>query len=61
MFNNKWSCITDAIKFVQTNREKLTTIPVSQKADNNEELEEPDYGEDKDQLEEEREEKTRAL
>jgi predicted transcriptional regulator len=49
--------ITDAIKFVQTKKEKLTPIPVSQKPDNNEESE-PDYGEDKDQLEEEQEEKT---
>ena len=53
--------ITDAIKFVQTNKEKLTTIPVSQKSDNNEESEEPDYGEDKDQLEEEHEEKTEEI
>lgn len=48
--------VTDAIRFVQTNKEKLT-MPVSQKADNNETSEEPDYGEGKDQLEEEQEEK----
>jgi hypothetical protein len=46
--------ITDAIKFVQTNREKLT---MSGKEDNRE-SEEPDYNEDKDQLEEEQEKKT---
>ncbi|CAN5389262.1 hypothetical protein BH18THE2_BH18THE2_20610 [soil metagenome] len=49
--------ITDAIKFVQTNKEKLT---VSSKEDNgSKESKEPDYdGEDKDQLEEEQEEET---
>jgi hypothetical protein len=48
--------ITDAIKFVQTNKEKLTTM--SGKEDNGKESEEPDYNEDKDQLEEEQEKKT---
>jgi hypothetical protein len=46
--------ITDAIKFVQTNKEKLTTV-MSTKEDSRKESEEPDYGEDKDQLEEEQE------
>ncbi|CAN5240770.1 hypothetical protein BH18THE2_BH18THE2_41500 [soil metagenome] len=41
--------ITDAIKFVQTNKEKLT---MSAKEDNGKESKEPDY-EDNDQLEEE--------
>ena len=46
--------ITDAIKFVQTNKEKLT---MSKMEDNgNKESEEPDYDDDKDQLEEEQEE-----
>jgi hypothetical protein len=48
--------ITDAIKFVQTNKEKLTTM--SGKEDNGKDSEEPDYNEDKDQLEEEQEKKT---
>ena len=44
--------ITDAIKFVQTNKEKLT---MSTKEDNSgKESNEPDYDEDKDQLEEKR-------
>jgi Ran GTPase-activating protein (RanGAP) involved in mRNA processing and transport len=50
--------ITDAIKSVQTNKEKLTTMSISQKDDNSEESEEPDYDEDKDQLEESQEEET---
>jgi hypothetical protein len=41
--------ITDAIKFVQTNKEKLT---MSVKEDNNKEPKEPDYDEDKNLLEE---------
>jgi hypothetical protein len=49
--------ITDAIKFVQTNKEKLT---MSAK-ENDKESEEPDYDEDKDQVEEEQEEKTGEL
>ena len=44
--------ITNAIKFVQTNKEKLT---MSKKEDDKE-SEEPDYDDDKDQLEEEQEE-----
>ena len=48
--------ITDAIKFVQTNKEKLT---MSTKEENgSEESKEPDYDEDKDQLEEKQEEET---
>jgi hypothetical protein len=44
------------IKFVQTNKEKLT---LSSKEDNNgKESEEPDYDGDRDQLEEEQEEET---
>jgi glutamyl/glutaminyl-tRNA synthetase len=46
--------ITDAIKFVQTNKEKLT---MSTKEENKE-SKEPDYDEDKDQLEEKQEEET---
>jgi hypothetical protein len=46
--------ITDAIKFVQTNKEKL----MSNKKEDDKESREPDYNEDKDQLEEEQEEKT---
>ena len=46
--------ITDAIKFVQTNKEKLT---MSKKEDDKESSE-PDYDEDKDQLEEKQEEKS---
>ena len=44
--------ITDAIKFVQTNKEKLT---MSKKEDDKE-SKEPDYDDDKNQLEEEQEE-----
>lgn len=48
--------ITDAIKFVQTNKEKLT---MSTKEDNDsKEFKEPDYNDDKDQLEEKKEEET---
>jgi hypothetical protein len=46
--------ITGAIKFVQTNKEKLS---MSTKEENKE-SKEPDYGEDKDQLEEKQEEET---
>jgi hypothetical protein len=45
--------ITDAIKFVQTNKEKL----ISAKKDDIE-TEEPDFNEDKDPLEEEQEGET---
>ena len=47
--------ITDAIKFVQTNKEKLT---MSTKEENEKESKEPDYDEDKDQLEEKQEKET---
>jgi predicted transcriptional regulator len=51
--------ITDAIKFVQTNKEKLNG---STKEENNgKESKEPDYDEEKDQLEEEQEEETGEL
>ena len=47
--------ITDAIKFVQTNKEKLMST------ENSKESEEPDYNEDRDQLEEKQEEETGEL
>ena len=47
--------ITDAIKFVQTNKEKLT---LSAKEEDDKKSKEPDYDEDKDQLEEKQEEET---
>ena len=47
--------ITDAIKFVQTNKEKLA---MSGKEDEKE-SEEPDYDEDKEQLEEKEEEESK--
>ena len=46
--------ITDAIKFVQTNKEKL----ISTKEDDNKESKELDYDEDKEELEEKQEEET---
>jgi hypothetical protein len=48
--------ITDAIKFVQTSKEELMS-----KKEDDKESEEPDYGEDKDQLEEKQEEETGEL
>ena len=48
--------ITDAIKFIQTNKEKLTT---SSKEDK--ESEEPDYVEDEEQLEEKQQQETREI
>jgi hypothetical protein len=45
--------ITDAIKFVQTNREKLTTAMFVKENNGTKESNEPNYDEDKDQLEEE--------
>ena len=48
--------ITDAIKYVQTNKEKLT---MSTKEDK--ESKEPDYDDDKDQLEEVQEEEAEEL
>jgi hypothetical protein len=54
--------ITDAIMFVQTNKEKLTTTAMSTKEDNcSKQSNEPDYDEDKDQLEEKQEEGTGEL
>jgi sortase (surface protein transpeptidase) len=50
--------ITDAIKFIQTNKEKLTTAMSNKANDNGEESKEPDYNDDKDQLEEEQEKET---
>jgi hypothetical protein len=50
--------ITDAIKFVQINKEKLT---MSTKEENiGKESKEPDYDEDKDQLEEKEEEEEQS-
>ena len=46
--------ITDAIKFVQINKEKL----MSKNEDNGKESKEPDHDEDKDQAEERQEEET---
>jgi hypothetical protein len=48
--------ITDAIKFVQTNKERLAMS--TKEDDNDKESGEPDYDEDKDQLEEKQEEET---
>ena len=48
--------ITDAIKFVQTNKEKLTMC--TKEEDNGKESKESDYDEDKDQLQEKQEEET---
>jgi hypothetical protein len=48
--------ITDATKFVQTCKEKLMS-----KKEDDKESEEPDYGEDKDQLEEKQEGETGEL
>jgi hypothetical protein len=47
--------ITDAIKFVQTNKEIL--MP-TREGNNGKESKEPDYDKDKDQLEEKQEEET---
>jgi hypothetical protein len=51
--------ITDAIKFVQSNKDKLTMS--SKEEDNGKESKEPDYGEGKEQLEEKQEEETGEL
>ena len=51
--------ITDAIKFVQTNKEKLTMS--TNEESGSKENKEPDYDEDKDQLEEKQEEETGEL
>jgi hypothetical protein len=50
--------ITDAIKFVQTNKEKLT---MSTREDSGKESKEPDYDEDKDKLEEKKKRKQENL
>ena len=50
--------ITDAIKFVQTNKEKLIS---NKEEDEGNESKEPDYDEDQDQLEEEQEQETGEL
>jgi hypothetical protein len=52
--------ITDAIKFVQTNKEKLT-MSTKEEDNSSKESKEPDYDEDKDQLEEKQEEETGEL
>jgi hypothetical protein len=46
--------ITDAIKFVQINKEK----PMTKNEDNGKESKEPDYNDNKEYLEEEQEEQT---
>jgi hypothetical protein len=51
--------ITDAIKFVQTNKERLAMS--AKEEDDGKESKEPDYDEDKDQLEEKQEEETGEL
>jgi hypothetical protein len=51
--------ITDAIKFVQTNKERLAMS--AKEKDDGKESKEPDYDEDKDQLEEKQEEETGEL
>ena len=48
--------ITDTIKVVQTSKEKLTMSATEES--NDKESKEPDYDEDKDQLEEKQEEET---
>jgi uncharacterized Zn ribbon protein len=49
--------ITDAIKFVQTNKEKLTAMS-NREEENGKESKEPDYDEDENQLEERQEKET---
>jgi hypothetical protein len=49
--------ITDAIKFVPTNKENLG-MPTKKEDNGSKENKEPDYDEDKDQLEEKQEEET---
>jgi hypothetical protein len=51
--------ITDAIKFVQINKEKL--VMSTKEEENGKESKEPDYDEDQDQLEEKQEEETGEL
>jgi hypothetical protein len=52
--------ITDAIKFVHTNKDKLTTMSTNEEENGNE-PKEPDYDEDENQLEERQEEETGEL
>ena len=52
--------ITDAIKFVQTNKEKLSMSTKEEDKDSKE-SKEPDYDDDKEQLEEKQEEETGEL
>ena len=52
--------ITDAIKFVHTNKDKLTTMSTNEEENGNE-PKEPDYDEDEYQLEERQEEETGEL
>ncbi|HYZ60431.1 MAG TPA: hypothetical protein VE544_12305 [Nitrososphaeraceae archaeon] len=52
--------ITDAIKFVHTNKDKLTTMSTNEEENDNE-PKEPDYDEDENQLEERQEEETGEL
>ena len=52
--------ISDAIKFVHTNKEKLTTMSTNEE-ENGKESKEPDYDEDENQLEERQEEETGEL
>ena len=52
--------ITDAIKFVHTNKDKLTTMSTNEEENGNE-PKEPDYDEDENQLEERQEEDTGEL
>ena len=55
--------IIDAIKHVQTNKEKLTTITTmsSKENDNGKESKEPDYDDEDKELEEEQEKETGEL
>jgi hypothetical protein len=50
-------CNKYKMEFVQTNKEKLTTMSTKEE-DNDKESKEPDYDEDKEQLEEEQEKET---
>lgn len=49
--------ITDAIRFVQTNKQKLT-MSTKGEQNNDKESKEPDYDEDQEQIEEKQEEET---
>jgi hypothetical protein len=52
--------ITDAIKFVQTNKDRLT-MSTKEEDNGSKESKEPDYDEDKEQLEEKQEEEAGEL